>query len=127
MVLIESILFLSVYLPHDRYDEGEHDEAMETIREVMEQDEDSNIAPYAHDARQTHIFLVTRTVLHPMHMHWLKHKMSHICWSASFSKVTPSSHVHRNLLAQTAIIHGAVHGLAVWLNKARSQVMSPTA
>ena len=35
-------------------------------------DEDSNTSPYAHDAPQTHIFLVTRTVVQPMHMHWLK-------------------------------------------------------
>ena len=54
------------------------DDPLEEHR-LQAEHEDSNTSPYAHDAPQTHIFLVTRTIVHPMHMHWLKHKMSHIC------------------------------------------------
>ena len=92
-------------------------------------------------APQTHIFLVPRTLDHPMHVHWLKgltaqdelHLLvrvilkSHstvscpiaISWVCLPILFTFLLHWRRNL-AQTVPIHGTVRGLAVWLNKARS-------
>ena len=97
-----------------------------------------------HRTRMMHhrrIFLVTRTVIHPMHMHWLKvltsqdelHlsvrviRQSHsivscpiaISWACLPILLAFLLYWRRNW-AQTAPIHGAVHGLAVWLTEARS-------
>ena len=101
-----------------------------------------------HSAPQTHIFLMSRTFGHPAHMRWLQGLTDRdelrlvvrvilkspsivscpiaISWVCLPILLAFLLYWRRNC-AQTAPIHGLVHGLSVWLNRARSQVVSPTA
>ena len=103
--------------------------------------EDGNTPPYAHDAPQTHIFscraqlfiqctCIGSSLCVSVRVTLQSHSIvsSPVALSGACQPILFTFPLRwRRNSAQTAPIHGAVRDLAVWLNKARQQDISPTA
>ena len=119
------------------------DDPLEEHR-LQAEHEDSNTSPHGHDAPQTYFsrhanngssnahalaqaqdesLLLVGVIIQS---HTIVSRLIATSWACLPILFTFQLYWRRNL-AQTAPIHGAVHGLTAWLNEARSQVMSPTA